>query len=135
MVDERKIDISQKCATDWLDYYLRKGLIDGGEVVVVMVAECIGLMLRPTMSSCRESLFDLLPLDLLDLGMGSESFLLAGRWCEEGGGGGGGMLHQTSLSPAVRRVEQSEEMERSVTQLEWRVRGELIGDPVTASQT
>ena len=45
------------------------------------------------------------------------------------------MLHQTSLSPAVRRVEQSEEMERSVTQLEWRVRGELMGIPVKASQT
>ena len=85
------------------------------------------------MSSCRESLLDLLPLDLLDLGIGSESFLLAGS--RGGEGGGGGMLHQTSLSPAVRRVEQSEEMERSVTQLEWRVRGELMGDPVTASQT
>ena len=45
------------------------------------------------------------------------------------------MLHHTSLSPAVRRVEQSEEMERSVTQVEWRVRGELMGLPVTASQT
>ena len=111
--------------------YLRKVLIDGGEVVVV--EDSTGLMLRPTMSSCRESLLDLLPLDLLDLGMGRESFLLAGRWWE--GRGGGGMLHQTSLSPAVRRVEQSEEMERSVTQLEWRVRGELMGIPVTASQT
>ena len=100
-----------------------------------MVADCTGLMLRPTMSSCRESLFDLLPLDLLDLGMGRDSFLLAGRWWEAGAGGGGGMLHQTSLSPAVRRVEQSEEMERSVTQLEWSERGELMGDPVTASQT
>ena len=97
------------------------------------MADCTGLILRPTMSSCRESLFDLLPLDLLDLGMGSESFLLAGRWRQ--GGAGAGMLHQTSLSPAVSRVEQSEEMERSVTQLEWRVRGELMGDPVTASQT
>ena len=45
------------------------------------------------------------------------------------------MLHQTIRSPAVRRVEQSEEMERSVTQLEWRERGELMGDPVTASHT
>ena len=108
-------------------------MIDGGEVVVL--EDCTGLMLRPTMSSCRESLLDLLPLDLLDLGMGSESFLLAGRWWEAGGRGGGGMLHQTSLSPAVRRVEQSEEMERSVTQLEWSVRGELMGEPVTASQT
>ena len=112
--------------------YLRKVLIDGGEVVTVVVEDSTGLMLRPTMSSCRESLLDLLPLDLLDLGMGRESFLLAGRWQ---GGGGAGMLHQTSLSPAVRRVEQSEEMERSVTQLEWSVRGELMGDPVTASQT
>ena len=99
------------------------------------MVQCAGLILRPTMSSCRESLFDLLPLDLLDLGMGRDSFLLAGRWWEDGAGGGGGMLHQTSLSPAVRRVEQSEEMERSVTQLEWSERGELMGDPVTASQT
>ena len=106
-------------------------MIDGGEVVVL--EDCTGLMLRPTMSSWRESLLDLLPLDLLDLGMGSESFLLAGRWWQ--GGGGAGILHQTSLSPAVRRVEQSEEMERSVTQLEWSVRGELMGEPVTASQT
>ena len=55
--------------------YLRKVLIEG-----VVVVECTGLILRPTMSSCRESLLDLLPLDLLDLGMGRESFLLAGRW-------------------------------------------------------
>ena len=55
--------------------YLRKVLIEG-----VVVLECTGLILRPTMSSCRESLLDLLPLDLLDLGMGRESFLLAGRW-------------------------------------------------------
>ena len=75
---------------------------------------------------------DLLPLDLLDLGMGSESFLLAGNCA--GVGGGGGMDHQTNLSPAVRRVEQSEEMEMSVTQLECSVRGELMGQPVTASQ-
>ena len=54
--------------------YLRKVLIEG------VVVECTGLILRPTMSSCRESLLDLLPLDLLDLGMGRESFLLAGRW-------------------------------------------------------
>ena len=53
-----------------------------------MVADCTGLMLRPTMSSCRESLLDLLPLDLLDLGMGSESFLLAGRWRQGGEGRG-----------------------------------------------
>ena len=56
--------------------YLRKGLILGGVEVVLLV--WLGLILRPTMSSCRESLLDLLPLDLLDLGMGSESFLLAG---------------------------------------------------------
>ena len=92
-----------------------------------------GLRLRPTMSSWRESLLDLLPLDLRDLGMGSESFLLAGNCA--GVGGGGGMDHQTNLSPAVRRVEQSEEMERSVTQVEWRERGELMGQPVTVSQT
>ena len=55
--------------------YLRKVLIED-----VVVVECTGLILRPTMSSCRESLLDLLPLDLLDLGMGRESFLLAGRW-------------------------------------------------------
>ena len=45
-----------------------------------------------------------------------------------------GRLHQTNLSPAVRSVEQSEEMETSVTQLEWRLMGELRLRPVTASQ-
>ena len=35
----------------------------------------------------------------------------------------------------MRRVEQSEEMERSVTQVEWRERGELMGQPVRVSQT
>ena len=75
----------------------------------------------------------LLPLDLLDLGMGRDSFLLA--WFRWGGVGGGvGRLHQTNLSPAVRSVEQSEEMETSVTQLEWRLMGELRLRPVTASQ-
>ena len=85
------------------------------------------------MSSCRESLLDLEPLDLRDLGMGSESFLLAGVWVVWEGGGQG-RLHQISLSPAVSSVEQSEEMAMSVTQVEWRVRGELILAPDTASQ-
>ena len=85
------------------------------------------------MSSCRESLLDLEPLDLRDLGMGSESFLLAGAW-GVWEGGGQGRLHQISLSPAVSSVEQSEEMAMSVTQVEWRVRGELILAPDTASQ-
>ena len=59
----------------------------------------------------------LLPLDLLDLGIGSDSFLLLAI---EGGGTtvGLGRLHQTRRSPAVSKVEQSEEMETSVTQLE-----------------
>ena len=88
------------------------------------------------MSSCRESLLDLEPLDLRDLGMGSESFLLAGVWVVwvVWEGGGQGRLHQISLSPAVSSVEQSEEMAMSVTQVEWRVRGELILAPDTASQ-
>ena len=49
-------------------------------------------------------------------------------------GGGAGRLHQTSLSPAVRRVEQSEEIEMSVTQEEWSDSGELMLAPDTASQ-
>ena len=49
-------------------------------------------------------------------------------------GGGAGSDHQTSLSPAVRRVEQSEEMEMSVTQEECRDSGELILAPDTESQ-
>ena len=49
-------------------------------------------------------------------------------------GGGAGRLHQTSLSPAVRRVEQSEEMEMSVTHEECSDSGELMLAPDTASQ-
>ena len=115
----------------------------------LLKGDMISLGLEPRMSSCMESLLDLkiilmhkqipfllvsylLPLDLLDLGIGSESFLLAGVWV---GGGGGGRLHQTNLSPAVKRVEQSLEMETSVTQLEWSDMGELILAPLTASQT
>ena len=75
----------------------------------------------------------MLPLDLLDLGMGRESFLLI---ILEGGGVtvGVGKLHQTKRSPAVRSVEQSVEIETSVTQLEWRGRGEEREAPVMASQ-
>ena len=87
------------------------------------------------MSSCKESLFDLLPLERRDLGMGSDSFRLMGAWLlRAGAGGGAGRLHQTRRSPAVSSVEQSEEMEMSVTQLECSVRGELMGQPDTASQ-
>ena len=61
----------------------------------LLKGDMISLGLEPRMSSCMESLLDLkiklmhkqipfllksylLPLDLLDLGIGSESFLLAG---------------------------------------------------------
>ena len=75
---------------------------------------------------------DLLPLDLLALGMGRDSFLLL---CAGGGTRVGlGRLHHTRRSPAVSRVEQSEEMQTSVTQLEWRGRGEEREAPVMASQ-
>jgi len=72
---------------------------------------------RISESSWPESLLDLLPQDLLALGIGSDSFLLLAI---EGGGTtvGLGRLHQTRRSPAVSKVEQSEEMETSVTQLE-----------------
>ena len=86
------------------------------------------------MSSCKESLFDLLPLERRDLGIGSDSFRLMGAWLGAGAGGGAGRLHQTRRSPAVSSVEQSLEMEMSVTQLECSVRGELMGQPDTASQ-
>ena len=77
----------------------------------------------------------LLPLERRDLGMGSESFLLMGWWWPEGvAGGGAGRLHQTSLSPAVSSVEQSEEMEMSVTHEECSDSGELMLAPDTASQ-
>ena len=67
--------------------------------------------------------------------MGSESFLRMGVcWPEGVAGGGAGRLHQTSLSPAVRRVEQSEEMQMSVTQEEWSDSGELMLSPDTAFQ-
>ena len=45
-----------------------------------------------------------------------------------------GRLHQTRRSPAVSSVEQSEEMEISVTQEECRDSGELILAPDTESQ-
>ena len=75
----------------------------------------------------------LLPLVLLDLGMGRDNFLLL---LFSGGGVvvGLGRLHQTRRSPAVRRVEQSEDMETSVTQLECRERAGERDAPVTASQ-
>ena len=75
----------------------------------------------------------MLPLERRDLGIGSDSFRLIGAWLL-GAGGGAGRLHQTRRSPAVSSVEQSLEMEMSVTQLECSVRGELMGQPVTASQ-
>ena len=59
---------------------------------------------------------------------------VAGAGWRAGAGGGAGRLHQTRRSPAVSSVEQSEEMEMSVTQLACSVRGELMGQPVTASQ-
>ena len=73
------------------------------------------------------------PLDLLDLGIGKDSFLLL---LLRGGGAvvGLGRLHQTRRSPAVRRVEQSEEIQTSVTQLECRGSGGERDAPVTASQ-
>ena len=57
------------------------------------------------------------PLDLLELGIGRNNFLLLFS-CGGGVVVGLGRLHQTRLSPAVRRVEQTEEMETSVTQLD-----------------
>ena len=76
----------------------------------------------------------MLPLDLLDLGIGRDSFLLlmlaAGRTVVVGLG----RLHQTRRSPAVSRVEQSEDIATSVTQSAWTERGEERDVPVTASQ-
>ena len=98
----------------------------------------------------------LLPLLRRALGKGNESFLRRGADVEGGVGAGaaGGRDHQTSRSPAVSRVEQSDngdrysksrsrtrkyfaspdDIARSVTHEEWRERGEERGAPEAQSQ-
>ena len=98
----------------------------------------------------------LLPLLRRALGKGNESFLRRGAAVEGGVGVGaaGGRDHQTSRSPAVSRVEQSDngdrysksrsrtrkyfaspdDIARSVTHEEWRERGEERGAPEAQSQ-
>ena len=103
----------------------------------------------------------LLPLLRRALGKGNESFLRRGADVEGGVGAGaaGGRDHQTSRSPAVSRVEQSDnqigvdqrqsdksrsrirkyfaspaDIARSVTHEEWIERGEERGAPEAQSQ-
>ena len=98
----------------------------------------------------------LLPLLRRALGKGNESFLRRGADVEGGVGAGaaGGRDHQTRRSPAVSRVEQSDngdryskswsrtrkyfaspdDIARSVTQEEWSERGEERGAPEPQSQ-
>ena len=98
----------------------------------------------------------LLPLLRRALGKGNESFLRRGADVEGGVGAGaaGGRDHQTRRSPAVSRVEQSDngdrysksstrtrkyivspdDIARSVTHEEWSERGEERGAPEPQSQ-